>query len=178
MMPSRRGPMIDDQLILPARPPAAKRCPVCKAFGSERMQPRGVVSGFRDEQEQWDGGARSGEQPGVQSRPPTDASGAMLITPAGRPAGLAKPRSESSKDQGAEAPRFAIGEYVSSCRFVFDQARCDRLAEGVRQRVRRRHQPEHATQEVTLLSRGRSAIAEAITWDRALLLTEHPAISG
>ncbi|KAL3195841.1 hypothetical protein MRX96_015722 [Rhipicephalus microplus] len=38
MMPSRRGPMIDDQLILPARPPAAKRCPVCKAFGSERMQ--------------------------------------------------------------------------------------------------------------------------------------------
>ncbi|KAH8042275.1 hypothetical protein HPB51_021359 [Rhipicephalus microplus] len=32
------GPMIDDQLILPARPPAAKRCPVCKAFGSERMQ--------------------------------------------------------------------------------------------------------------------------------------------
>ncbi|XP_077509915.1 TNF receptor associated factor 4 isoform X1 [Amblyomma americanum] len=38
MMPSRRGPMLDDQLILPARPPAAKRCPVCKAFGSERMQ--------------------------------------------------------------------------------------------------------------------------------------------
>lgn len=35
-MPSRRDP--EDHIVLPARPPHAKRCPVCKVFGSERIQ--------------------------------------------------------------------------------------------------------------------------------------------